>query len=169
MANAIKISSLGKEIQNTFVKENINDINSVGFPVWYEKKNGNFENVYFENVNEESLETFIDEFDIENMTNRTWKSISYRLIKSRTSEEKAKIRELRKGKGETELRVKLDDFNKFSVYWQNDNIKKVVEKMPKILDYSEDTILSHRLQLAFIDLDKSDYQQLNDKIKIMNI
>lgn len=84
----------------------------------------------------------------------------------RTSEEKAKIRELRKGKGETELRVKLDDFNKFSVYWQNDNIKKVVEKMPKILDYSEDTILSHRLQLAFIDLDKSDYQQLNDKIKI---
>jgi len=23
-----------KEIQNTFVKENINDINSVGFPVW---------------------------------------------------------------------------------------------------------------------------------------
>lgn len=49
-----------------------------------------FENVYFENVNEESLETFIDEFDIENMTNRTWKSISYRLIKSRTSEEKAK-------------------------------------------------------------------------------
>lgn len=38
-----------KEIQNTFVKENINDINSVGFPVWYEKKNGNFENVYFDN------------------------------------------------------------------------------------------------------------------------
>lgn len=38
-----------KEIQNTFVKENINNINSVGFPVWYEKKNGNFENVYFDN------------------------------------------------------------------------------------------------------------------------
>ena len=28
-----------KEIQNTFVKENINNINSVGFPVWYEKRN----------------------------------------------------------------------------------------------------------------------------------
>lgn len=38
-----------KEIQNTFVKESINSINSVGFPVWYEKKNGNFENVYFDN------------------------------------------------------------------------------------------------------------------------
>ncbi len=38
-----------KEIQNTFVKENINNINSVGFPVWYEKRNGNFENVYFDN------------------------------------------------------------------------------------------------------------------------
>lgn len=38
-----------KEIQNTFVKENINNINSVGFPVWYEKRNGKFENVYFDN------------------------------------------------------------------------------------------------------------------------
>lgn len=38
-----------KEIQSTFVKENINNINSVGFPVWYEKKNNNFENVYFDN------------------------------------------------------------------------------------------------------------------------
>lgn len=37
-----------KEIQNTFVKENINNINSVGFPVWYEKKNSKFENVYFD-------------------------------------------------------------------------------------------------------------------------
>ena len=38
-----------KEIEKTFVKENINSINSVGFPVWYEKKNGKFENVYFDN------------------------------------------------------------------------------------------------------------------------
>ena len=38
-----------KEIEKTFVKEDINNINSVGFPVWYEKKNGKFESVYFDN------------------------------------------------------------------------------------------------------------------------
>lgn len=38
-----------KEIEKTFVKENLNSINSVGFPVWYEKKNGKFKNVYFDN------------------------------------------------------------------------------------------------------------------------
>ncbi len=37
-----------KEIEKTFVKEDINNINSVGFPVWYEKKNGKFESVYFD-------------------------------------------------------------------------------------------------------------------------
>lgn len=38
-----------KEIEKTFVKEELNNINSVGFPVWYEKKNGKFESVYFDN------------------------------------------------------------------------------------------------------------------------
>ena len=38
-----------KEIQNIFIKEDINNINSVGFPVWYEKKNNKFESVYFDN------------------------------------------------------------------------------------------------------------------------
>ena len=38
-----------KEIENTFVKEDIRNIKSVGFPVWYEKKNGEFKNVYFDN------------------------------------------------------------------------------------------------------------------------
>ena len=38
-----------KEIERNFVKEDINNINSVGFPVWYEKKNSKFESVYFDN------------------------------------------------------------------------------------------------------------------------
>ncbi|MGN0973253.1 MAG: type IV secretory system conjugative DNA transfer family protein [Bacilli bacterium] len=38
-----------KEIEKTFVKEDLNNINSVGFPVWYEKKNGKFDSVYFDN------------------------------------------------------------------------------------------------------------------------
>ena len=38
-----------KEIKNNFDKENINDINKVGFPVYYQKINGKFENVYFDN------------------------------------------------------------------------------------------------------------------------
>lgn len=38
-----------KEIEKTFIKEDINNINRVGFPVWYGKKNGKFETVYFDN------------------------------------------------------------------------------------------------------------------------
>ena len=38
-----------KEIKNNFDKENINNINKVGFPVWYEKINNKWENVYFDN------------------------------------------------------------------------------------------------------------------------
>lgn len=38
-----------KEIQNTFIKESIKNSESVGFPVWYEKKNNKFENVYLDN------------------------------------------------------------------------------------------------------------------------
>ena len=38
-----------KEIKNNFDKEKIDNINDVGFPVWYEKINGKFENVYFDN------------------------------------------------------------------------------------------------------------------------
>lgn len=38
-----------KEIEKTFIKEDLNNINSVGFPVWYEKKNGKFDSVYFDN------------------------------------------------------------------------------------------------------------------------
>lgn len=38
-----------KEIKSNFDKENINDINKVGFPVYYQKINGKFENVYFDN------------------------------------------------------------------------------------------------------------------------
>ena len=37
-----------KEIKNNFQKESLNDINKVGFPVWYEKKNNKFESVYFD-------------------------------------------------------------------------------------------------------------------------
>ena len=37
------------EIRNTFVKEKIKGSQTIGFPVWYEKKNGKFENVYFDN------------------------------------------------------------------------------------------------------------------------
>lgn len=38
-----------KEIEKTFIKEDLNNINSVGFPVWYSKKNGIFTDVYFDN------------------------------------------------------------------------------------------------------------------------
>ncbi len=38
-----------KEIKGNFDKEKINNINKVGFPVWYEKIGGKFENVYFDN------------------------------------------------------------------------------------------------------------------------
>ncbi len=37
-----------KEIKNTFIKEKIENPNSVGFPVWYEKKNKKFKYVYFD-------------------------------------------------------------------------------------------------------------------------
>ena len=38
-----------KEIEKTFIKEDLNNINSVGFPVWYSKKSGKFTDVYFDN------------------------------------------------------------------------------------------------------------------------
>ncbi len=38
-----------KEIKSNFDKEKINNINKVGFPVWYEKIGDKFENVYFDN------------------------------------------------------------------------------------------------------------------------
>ena len=37
-----------KEIRKTFVKDKIVGSDNVGFPVWYEKKNGKFENVYLD-------------------------------------------------------------------------------------------------------------------------
>jgi len=37
-----------KEINKTFKKENVVGSNTVGFPVWYEKKNGKFETVYLD-------------------------------------------------------------------------------------------------------------------------
>ena len=37
-----------KEIENTFVKEKLIGCKTIGFPVWYEKKNGKFENVYID-------------------------------------------------------------------------------------------------------------------------
>lgn len=38
-----------KEIKKTFDKENINNLEKAGFPVWYSKKNGKIEDVYFDN------------------------------------------------------------------------------------------------------------------------
>ena len=43
-----KFASL-REIKKLFRKENLRNINATGFPVWYEKRNGNFSNVYFDN------------------------------------------------------------------------------------------------------------------------
>ena len=37
-----------KEIKNNFEKENLYNIDKVGFPVWYEKINNKWENVYFD-------------------------------------------------------------------------------------------------------------------------
>ncbi|KAK8850239.1 hypothetical protein M9Y10_018364 [Tritrichomonas musculus] len=42
-----------------------------------------FEYIYFENVKDEALSEFFNEFDIEFLTNGTWSSIFYRLIQSR--------------------------------------------------------------------------------------
>lgn len=38
-----------KEIKENFDKEDLNNINKAGFPVWYEKENGKFKNVYYDN------------------------------------------------------------------------------------------------------------------------
>lgn len=37
-----------KEIETTFVKEKLVGCKTIGFPIWYEKKNGKFENVYID-------------------------------------------------------------------------------------------------------------------------
>ncbi len=46
-----------KEIKNTFIKEKIENPNSVGFPVWYEKKNNKFKYVYFDELSAHFLIT----------------------------------------------------------------------------------------------------------------
>lgn len=38
-----------KEIKENFDKEELNNINMPGFPVWYEKEKGKFKNVYYDN------------------------------------------------------------------------------------------------------------------------
>ena len=38
-----------KEIKENFDKEELNNINVSGFPVWYEKEKGKFKNVYYDN------------------------------------------------------------------------------------------------------------------------
>lgn len=38
-----------KEIKENFDKEDLNNINTSGFPVWYEKEKGKFKNVYYDN------------------------------------------------------------------------------------------------------------------------
>ncbi|MBS5806205.1 MAG: type IV secretory system conjugative DNA transfer family protein [Firmicutes bacterium] len=38
-----------KEIKENFDKEELNNINMSGFPVWYEKEKGKFKNVYYDN------------------------------------------------------------------------------------------------------------------------
>lgn len=38
-----------KEIQTNFTKENISNIQNAGLPIWYEKNNDSFSNVYFDN------------------------------------------------------------------------------------------------------------------------
>lgn len=75
---------------------------------------------------------------------------------SRTKEEKAEIREKRKGKGETETRIGLKDFNDLNVYWENKNVSKAVAKLPKIMDYNEllKTSLNYRLLCATIPLEQ---------------
>ena len=39
-----------KEIKDNFNKEDLNDINKAGFPVWYEKENSKFKNAKFKNA-----------------------------------------------------------------------------------------------------------------------
>lgn len=88
--------------------------------------------------------------------------------KNKTKKEKAEIREKRKGKGETETRIDLKDFGDLNVYCENKDIQKVVKKMPKIIDYSKRTDPFHRLLLALVPLDKSDYEELRDQNKELN-
>ena len=87
----------------------------------------------------------------------------------RTKEQKAQIREDRKGKSETELRVKLEDFNSFvEPYWKNDRVTKVISKMPKIINYvsEEDKDPLHKLMIASVPLNIDDIKVLNEKKEI---
>ena len=62
----------------------------------------------------------------------------------------------------------MKDFGDLNVYWENKDIQKVVKKMPKIIDYSKRTDPFHRLLLALVPLDKSDYEKLRDQNKELN-
>ncbi len=82
--------------------------------------------------------------------------------KNKTKKEKAEIKEKRKGKGKTETRIDVEDYGNLSVYWSNKDAQKVVKKMPKIIDYTNCTDPFHRLLLAFVPLDKSDFEFMRD-------
>lgn len=82
--------------------------------------------------------------------------------KNKTKKEKAEIKEKRKGKGKTETRIDVEDCGNLSVYWSNKDAQKVVKKMTKIIDYSNRTDPFHRLLLAFVPLDKSDFEFMRD-------
>lgn len=53
-----------------------------------EKYSPFFEYIYYENLSDEMVEKFINEFDIDLMTQETWRSISYRLVSKFKREQK---------------------------------------------------------------------------------
>ena len=72
-----------------------------------------FEYVYFENVNDDTLETFVDELNFEDLTIGTWNSIIYRLIKSRKRLAKSDNEPCTSPKMNV-LSFSVDDNNKFN-------------------------------------------------------
>ena len=85
----------------------------------------------------------------------------------RTKKVIAEIREKRKGKSETEIRVNLKDLD-LSTYWQNQNIQKVIKKMPKIIDYTEFKDPFHRLLIAQVPLNSQDLDHLRENDQELN-
>lgn len=51
----------------------------------------------------------------------------------RLKEEKADIREKRKGKSKTETRLKLDEFDKINPFWERPQVTEVIKKCQKLL------------------------------------
>lgn len=81
----------------------------------------------------------------------------------RTLKEKIEIRKARKGRGEVDHRIRIKDFNDYSVFWPNPQLNKIIKKMPKIIKEPDD--LHSRILNMFIKEDeiKNDNHEIKKK------